>query len=90
MSIQRMMRLSVFLMLIGFASVCATNTMSKTEKTEAYNQYIVSEKLEELKSIAVFRMQLIMTIRLLKSLEENQRHLLVQNTEMQLDNFIAI
>ena len=55
MNIQRMMRLSVFLMLIGFASACATNTMSKTEKTEAYNQYIVSEKLEELKSIAVFR-----------------------------------
>ena len=55
MNTQRMMKLLVILMLTAFASACVTNTMSKTEKTAAYNQYIESEKLEEIKSIAVFK-----------------------------------
>ncbi|MCP3674453.1 MAG: hypothetical protein GY829_08300 [Gammaproteobacteria bacterium] len=55
MNIQKTMQLLVVLLLTAFASACATSTMSKTEKTEAYNQFVESEKLEELKSITVFK-----------------------------------
>ncbi len=55
MNIQKIMQLIVVLMLTAFASACATNTMSKAERTEAYNQFVESEKLEELKSITAFK-----------------------------------
>ena len=47
-----------FILTIGFSTLiagCATSTMSLTERTEAYNQYIESEKLEKLDKIAAFK-----------------------------------
>lgn len=55
MNIQMISRLSVLVLLSSFVIACATNTMSNTEKTEAYDQFIASEKIEEFKSITAFR-----------------------------------
>jgi len=38
-----------------FISSCATNTMSVTEKTAAYDQYIADEKLEQMDRITSFK-----------------------------------
>ena len=48
-------RLSLVLVLIAWLAGCATTGMTHAERTDAYNQFIISEKLEELKSITAFR-----------------------------------
>ena len=55
MNIKSITGLSLLVVLSAFITACATNTMTKNEKTEAYDQFIASEKLEELISITTFR-----------------------------------
>ena len=55
MNISSIKRLASLLLLGVITAGCATSTMTKQQRTEAYVEYIASENLESIKKITAFR-----------------------------------